>query len=193
MFYVYGYLNVDGEVYYVGKGKARRYNHPHHYGVDIPFDENNIIFFDTNLTEQQSINLERKLIKFYGRKGIDKGGCLINRTKGGNGGFSGKMKEETKRKISESQKGKVVSEEVRKKISNTLKGKKHSDERIKNIRKGMGCGTYKFVSPNDEIFEVDNMTKFCYDKNLTQSSMSQLWNEKLKTHKGWKKFNGFAY
>ncbi len=54
------------------------------------------------------------------------GGCLINKTKGGNGGFSGKMSEETKKKIGESQRGKVVSEEVRKKISNTLKGKKHS-------------------------------------------------------------------
>lgn len=103
------------------------------------------------------------------------------------------LSDEHKEKIGESQRGKVVSEEIRKKISDTLKGKKHSDERIKNIRKGMGCGIYTFISPDGKVYKVDNMTKFCYDRNLTQSSMSQLWNEKLKTHKGWKKFNGFAY
>ncbi len=56
----------------------------------------------------------------------------------------------------------------------------------------MGCGSYTFISPEGEVYKVDNMTKFCYDRNLTQSSMSQVWNEKLKTHKGWKKFNGIA-
>jgi hypothetical protein len=189
MFYVYGYLNEDKEIYYVGKGKGRRYNHPHHYGVKVPFDEDNIIFFQKNLTEQQSINLEKNLIKFYGRKNIDMGGCLINRTKGGNGGFSGKMKEETKRKIGDSQRGKIVSDEIRKKISNTLKGKRHNSERIKNIRKGMGCGTYKFLSPKGISVEVDNMTKFCYDENLQQSCMSEVWNNKRKSHKGWRKTN----
>ena len=103
-------------------------------------------------------------------------------------GMKGKIhSEETKRKIGEAQKGKVVSEEVRKKISNTLKGKKHSDDRIKNIRKGMGCGNYKFISPDGEIFNVDNMTKFCYDRNLRQSCMSDIWNDKRISHKGWKK------
>jgi|ETNvirnome_6_100_1030635.scaffolds.fasta_scaffold70191_2 hypothetical protein len=188
MFYVYGYLDDRDEIYYVGKGKGRRYKHPHHHLVNVPFDEDKIIFFEKNITEEQSINLERKLIKFYGRRGIDGGGCLINRTKGGNGGFSGKMSEETKKKIGESGRGRVVSEEVRKRISNTLKGKKHSSERIKNIRKGMGCETYKFISPEGEIFEVDNMTQFCYDRNLQQSCMSNIWNNKYKAHKGWKKF-----
>ena len=98
------------------------------------------------------------------------------------------MSEETKKKIGESGRGRVVSEEVRKRISNTLKGKKHSSERIKNIRKGMGCETYKFISPEGEIFEVDNMTQFCYDRNLQQSCMSNIWNNKYKAHKGWKKF-----
>jgi hypothetical protein len=98
------------------------------------------------------------------------------------------MKEETKRKIGDLHRGKIVSDEVRKKISNTLKGKRHSSERIENIRKGMGCGIYKFLSPKGIVVEVDNMTKFCYNENLQQSCMSDVWNEKRKTHKGWKKF-----
>ena len=97
------------------------------------------------------------------------------------------LSDEHKKKIGESQRGKVVNEEVRKKISNTLKGKKHSPERINNIRKGMGCETYKFISPEGKIIEVDNMTQFCYDRNLQQSCMSNIWNNKRNSHKGWKK------
>lgn len=187
MFYVYGYLDYNKEIYYVGKGKGRRYKHPHHPNISIPFDEDNIVFFAKNLTEEESINFEKNLILFYGRDKIDKGGCLLNRTKGGNGGFSGKMKEETKKKIGDYHRGKILSEEVKKKISDTLKGKKHSEERIKNIRTGMRCGNYKFISPEGDVFEVDNMTKFCYDKNLCQGHMSNVWNGKQKTHKGWKR------
>ena len=83
----------------------------------------------------------------------------------------------------------IDNDEIRKKISNTLKGKRHNSERIKNIRKGMGCGTYKFLSPRGISVEVDNMTKFCYDENLQQSCMSEVWNNKRKSHKGWRKTN----
>ena len=81
--------------------------------VNVPFDKDKIIFFEKNITEEQSINLERKLIKFYGRKGIDVGGCLINKTKGGNGGFSGKMSEETKKKIGNAVKRNKIKRRLR--------------------------------------------------------------------------------
>jgi len=188
MFYVYGYLDYNDEIYYIGKGKNQRYKDPHpHLIGGVPFDEDKIIFFDKDLTEEQSTHIERKLIKFYGRRGIDKGGFLVNKTKGGNGGYSGKMTQETKKKISESQKGKVVSEDTRNKIRTSLKGRKHSLDRIKNIRRGMGCEIYKFISPEGKIFEVDNLTRFCYNMDLNQGCMSHLWRKKRKSHKGWRK------
>ena len=52
MFYVYGYLDDRDEIYYVGKGKGRRYNHPHHHLVNVPFDDDKIIFFEKNMTEE---------------------------------------------------------------------------------------------------------------------------------------------
>ncbi len=47
---------------------------------------------------------------------------------------SGKLSEETKRKISEAHKGKIVSEETRKKMSEVNKGKKLSEETKQKIR-----------------------------------------------------------
>lgn len=53
----------------------------------------------------------------------------FNFTAGGEGMWGYKMGEKTKKKISKSNKGRVVSEETRQKISNALKGKTFSDER----------------------------------------------------------------
>ena len=52
------------------------------------------------------------------------------------GGLNFEMTEETKKKISDGNKGKIVTEETREKISNTLTGIKHTEERKINISKG---------------------------------------------------------
>jgi len=88
-YYVYAYLrNKDsktakaGTPYYVGKGSGKRAWSKHHF--KLPTDESCIIVLEGDLTEVGALALERRMIRWYGRK--DNGtGILRNMTDGGEG------------------------------------------------------------------------------------------------------------
>ena len=44
-----------------------------------------------------------------------------------------------------------------------------------------------FISPSGDRIKVDDLPQFCLDNNLRVGNMRQVWNEKRKTHLGWKK------
>jgi len=138
----YGEYEFEYEPFYVGKGKGNR--------CDVISDRTEyfkriinkmkksglepiIIKLKENLNEKQSFILESKLIKLIGRKDLNKG-SLINFTDGGEGNSGWVPSEETRKKISEKNKGenhylfgKHPSEETRKLMSEKQKGKKRPE------------------------------------------------------------------
>lgn len=93
--------------------------------------------------------------------------------------------------------GWVPSEETRKKISEANKGKigwnkgKSSPWTSKRNRENAGKPrpflekTYRVVSPTNEVFIVRGMKKFCREHNLSRGNMSSVSKGKLPHTKGW--------
>lgn len=128
MFYVYAYLRKsDNTPYYIGKGKDNRISAKHH--INVPKDKSHIVFLETNLTEIGAFALERRYIRWYGRKDLGTG-ILRNRTDGGEGSSGRIVSNEEKEHMSKimagrpgTRLGKKNTEEHNKKISIANTGK----------------------------------------------------------------------
>lgn len=125
----YIYLHIKettGEPFYVGKGKNNRFktfnNRNKHWHNIVNKHGFDIIFLETNLTEQEAFEKEIYWINRIGRKDLGLG-PLVNFTNGGEGTSGRPMNKNTKEKLRNANLGKVTSEETKLKLSISLKGR----------------------------------------------------------------------
>lgn len=129
-FYVYAYLRNDMSPYYIGKGRDNRLYKKGVNEIHAPTEKSKIVIIEQNLSEVGALALERRLIRWYGRKDIGTG-ILRNMSDGGDGCSGAKRSYETKLRISQSRIGKKFTEKHKKNISLSKTGKpgkKHTEE-----------------------------------------------------------------
>lgn len=130
---VYKHIRLDtNEVFYVGIGSQKKraystYKRSKFWHSIIEKTDYEVVILKENVSVEEAYQMEKDLIKFYGRRDLGLG-TLVNMTDGGDGRFGAIASEETRRKMSQSRKGLNTwtkghkpTNETRQKISNVLK------------------------------------------------------------------------
>ena len=137
-FYVYAWFRENNTPYYIGKGYKKRAWHSTK-NHRPPKDKSKIVIIEANLSEIGSFALERRLIKWYGRKDLSTG-ILKNRTEGGDGVSGLKFSEQTLKLLSHIKQGKKNNrygtkhrEESKLKTSKKLKGRIFSSQTLQKM------------------------------------------------------------
>jgi hypothetical protein len=132
-FYVYAYLRKSDQTpYYIGKGTGSRAWAKEH-NVKVPTDKSRIVIIENNLTNVGALAIERRMIRWYGRKDLGTG-ILRNLTDGGDGTYNLLPSAKRKAAVIKSNQERVWSEESKEKLRKTNTGKTYSKET--NSKKG---------------------------------------------------------
>lgn len=151
-YYVYAYLRKsDNTPYYIGKGKGAR-AWADHNSITVP-NNKKIVILEQNLTDIGALAIERRMIRWWGRKDINTG-ILLNQTDGGDGSEGRITTNITKQRITSAKSGKnrtdivwnkdvKYSDEIKSKLDMSglalgrgwNKGKNLTDEHRANLKK----------------------------------------------------------
>ena len=157
IYYVYAYLRQDGTPYYIGKGKDKRAFSKDH-SVSVP-PRDRIVFLETNLTNIGACALERRYIKWYGKK--EEGGILRNKTDGGDGNTANR------------------SEEWRKNHSKKMTGRKKSEEEILKLK----STDRSYMQTEEYRQKVSLAKKGKPNHKLKGRTITPEWREKIRQSK----------
>lgn len=137
-FYSYLWLREDTTPYYAGKGSGRRAFIRHRH-VHPPTNSSLILIF-MHASENEAFESEKAFIKWFGRKDVGTG-CLRNFTDGGEGKTGRIVNLETRRRMSEAQKGNKKSVGYRHMLGlhHTEETKAHLSETHKGQNNRLGC------------------------------------------------------
>lgn len=130
---VYQHRRLDtNEIFYIGIGKTEKRAYSIqgrniHWKRIVEKYGYSIEIIHTGLSYDDAFTLEKLYIEKYGRRDLGIG-CLVNMTDGGEGRVNISVSEKTRKKMSDSLKGRQITKEQRKKISETSKGRKVSEE-----------------------------------------------------------------
>lgn len=144
-FYVYAWLKPCGTPFYIGKGRGRRdkvtaRNNPIFSNILNKIkrsgEEPLVIRVHQDIAEDEAFELERSLIRQYGRKNNGTG-ILANLTDGGEGPSGAVVSEESRRKKSIAMSGVPKSAEHVEKVAAAQRGKKMSKKRHDKLMAAM--------------------------------------------------------
>jgi hypothetical protein len=186
MFYVYAYIRLNGTPYYIGKGQGNRAFERHHF--TIPTDISRIIILEHNLTELGAFALERRLIKWWGRKDLGTG-ILNNRTDGGEGSSGAIRTAEVRAKISKSLIGRPSPKSKYIKTVNYVPatlGKKSSDKARANISQATTGSNNPRAKLNEEAVRLIRQSLLSVEELSAQFSVSTLTIRAVKSGRNWK-------
>jgi len=160
-FVVYAYMRKNGTPYYIGKGRPERPYKGRGRPCKRPSDENRIIILHENINEQTAFRIEMELIAKYKRKDLyPKEGLLYNKSDGGEGSS-----------------GTIVSEETRKKQSESRKGKNNYNYTPRNW----------YHPEHGEVLQKSSreLAEMFPDLNLNTRCLDSVYRREKKKHKGW--------